>query len=269
MKHPGDDSLTPPDKTKTRLESPDKIKIDQSIGGSIDLNYPGLDSITPPDNTGVNLGTMSIPRNNSGWDVFSPPYLPPADFPDMFSSMSIMGEHPAERAFMPSSMGSFSPSTELGTDNSLLKTSTGPAGAQSSGSGSPGLGNGFMPQEGGQGGLLGGLFTLPGMGGEQGGGQNGGLPGMLGLGGGGEENNPFQGILDSMDLVIGKNDDLLGSFQKSMGGNRGPWRKGRRYACRFVLQVTPRGLNSFCTFCTICIKCAGFFHLKAIEYVKR
>ena len=59
----------------------------------------------------------------------------------------------------------------------------------------------------------------------------------LGLGGGGEENNPFQGILDSMDLVIGKNDDLLGSFQKSMGGIEGLGGKAAGMLCRFLFPT--------------------------------
>ena len=66
-------------------------------------------------------------------------------------------------------------------------------------------------------GLLGGLF---GMGGNQGDGLGGILGGMLG-GTNGDATNPLKPLDDAIDSIIGKNGDLLGSFEESLGGIEG------------------------------------------------
>ena len=150
-------------------------------------------------------------------------------------------------------LGTEPPSTGLGTDNSLLKTSTGPAGTQQSMGGAgyaPSSGDGLWEgveahRRGSMGNIPGGLLSLPGMNGGQTdigsllglfglGGQNGGLLGGLfgmggnqggGLGGilggmlgGTNGETPFSSLEKGIDGILDKNSDLFASFEETFGG---------------------------------------------------
>ena len=214
LDHPGANSITPPDKTKTKINLhpdpaftlPDQIKIDESVGGSIDFNYPGMESITPPDITGLKSGTIDMPgsstyKNNSGWDVFTDDSVMSG-----LPASSYVGVHPAER-ILPSGMGDFSPSGLLGSIFGSLGL----------GGGTPDPGwmikdESWGTSSRGRGGLGGSLGDFASVGG-------GDLGGILGgLLGGTNGENPLQPLEDAIDSIIGRNGDLLGSFEETLGG---------------------------------------------------